>query len=243
MQKETSKDISRKMFPNTLIYNMGRVVSYTIIGSILGVVGGLAGIGGSLQSSSLLQGSLKLFAGIVMIIMGVNMLGIFPGLRACLKKYFRNLHKIQDPFFCKKRILFLHKIRVPVFHKKLIPFVHKNEKKVIFTMGKGGVGKTTIAIEIAKGLIAKGRTVHLTTTDSAGHMSVDAQNNENIEISNIDEKEELKNIRKKSFLKLLQVELAMKISIILKKTSVLLVHRKLPYSEHLPMLWKRQKKR
>ena len=42
LQKETSKDISRKMFQNTLIYNMGRVVSYTIIGSILGAVGGLA---------------------------------------------------------------------------------------------------------------------------------------------------------------------------------------------------------
>ncbi|MFR3344921.1 MAG: hypothetical protein ACLTS6_13440 [Anaerobutyricum sp.] len=33
----------------------------------------------------LLQGSLKLFAGIIMIIMGVNMLGIFKGLESCLK--------------------------------------------------------------------------------------------------------------------------------------------------------------
>ena len=74
----------------------------------------------------------------------------------------------------------------------LIDDLYKNEKKVIFTMGKGGVGKTTIATEIAKGLAAKGCKVHLTTTDPAGHMSVDAQNNENIEISNIDEKEELK---------------------------------------------------
>lgn len=85
LQREASKDISRKMFKNTLMYNMGRVVSYTVIGGVLGAIGGLTGIGGSLQSSSLLQGSLKLFAGIVMIIMGVNMLGIFPGLRSCLK--------------------------------------------------------------------------------------------------------------------------------------------------------------
>ena len=42
---------------------MGRVVSYTVIGGVLGAIGGLAGIGGSLQSSFLLQGSLKLFAG------------------------------------------------------------------------------------------------------------------------------------------------------------------------------------
>lgn len=72
-----------------------------------------------------LQGSLKLFAGIIMIIMGVNMLGIFQGLRGCLKNYPSKPQKIQDAFFCKKRILFLHKMRVPVFHKKLIPFVHK----------------------------------------------------------------------------------------------------------------------
>lgn len=125
LQREASKDISRKMFKNTLMYNMGRVVSYTVIGGVLGAIGGLTGIGGSLQSSSLLQGSLKLFAGIVMIIMGVNMLGIFQGLRGCLKNYLSKPQKIQDAFFCKKRILFLHKMRVPVFHKKLIPFVHK----------------------------------------------------------------------------------------------------------------------
>lgn len=125
LQREASKDISRKMFKNTLMYNMGRVVSYTVIGGVLGAIGGLTGIGGSLQSSSLLQGSLKLFAGIVMIIMGVNMLGIFQGLRGCLKNYPSKPQKIQDAFFCKKLILFLHKMRVPVFHKKLIPFVYK----------------------------------------------------------------------------------------------------------------------
>lgn len=115
LQKETSKDISRKMFQNTLIYNMGRVVSYTIIGSILGAVGGLAGIGDGLQSSFLLQGSLKLFAGIIMIIMGVNMLGIFQGLRGCLKNHSSKLQKISK----------MHKIQTSFLYKKRIPFVHK----------------------------------------------------------------------------------------------------------------------
>ena len=69
LQREVSKDISRKMFKNTLMYNMGRVVSYTVIGGVLGAIGGLTGIGGSLQSSSLLQGSLKLFAGIVICLL------------------------------------------------------------------------------------------------------------------------------------------------------------------------------
>lgn len=81
LSKDISGKIERTMFRNTLAYNLGRVASYTIIGGILGAVGGLAGIGDSLQSSASFQGILKLFAGIFMVIMGVNMLGIFPGLR------------------------------------------------------------------------------------------------------------------------------------------------------------------
>ena len=115
LQREASKDISRKMFQNTLMYNMGRVVSYTIIGSILGAVGGMAGIGDGLQSSFLLQGSLKLFAGIIMIIMGVNMLGIFQGLRGCLKNHASKLQKISK----------MHKIQTSFLHKKRIPFIYK----------------------------------------------------------------------------------------------------------------------
>jgi arsenite-transporting ATPase len=40
-------------------------------------------------------------------------------------------------------------------------------QRVIFTMGKGGVGKTTIANAIAVGLAERGLKVHLTTTDPA----------------------------------------------------------------------------
>ena len=74
----------------------------------------------------------------------------------------------------------------------LIDELYQKRKKVIFTMGKGGVGKTTVAIEIAKGLAEKGKEVHLTTTDPAGHMSQTGLEKYDIEISNIDEKEELK---------------------------------------------------
>ena len=80
-----SQTLSRKknesMFCNSLEYNMGRVISYTVIGGVLGAIGAFAGIGDSLQPSACFQGMLKLFAGIIMVVMGVNMLGIFPGLR------------------------------------------------------------------------------------------------------------------------------------------------------------------
>ncbi len=39
---------------------------------------------------------------------------------------------------------------------------------VIMVMGKGGVGKTTIAVAVARGLAARGLRTHLSTTDPAG---------------------------------------------------------------------------
>jgi arsenite-transporting ATPase len=42
---------------------------------------------------------------------------------------------------------------------------------LIMVMGKGGVGKTTIAAALAVGLVQRGHSVHLTTTDPAAHVS------------------------------------------------------------------------
>ncbi len=42
---------------------------------------------------------------------------------------------------------------------------------LIMVMGKGGVGKTTIATALAVGLVQRGHSVHLTTTDPAAHVS------------------------------------------------------------------------
>ncbi len=41
---------------------------------------------------------------------------------------------------------------------------------LILVMGKGGVGKTTVAAALAIGLVQRGHSVHLTTTDPAAHV-------------------------------------------------------------------------
>ena len=41
---------------------------------------------------------------------------------------------------------------------------------LVMVMGKGGVGKTTVAAALALGLVERGHAVHLTTTDPAGHL-------------------------------------------------------------------------
>ena len=69
----------------------------------------------------------------------------------------------------------------------------ENPKRVIFTMGKGGVGKTTVAALVALGLANKGKRVHLTTTDPAAHLSwvLGDELPENLTMSSIDPKEVL----------------------------------------------------
>lgn len=77
----------------------------------------------------------------------------------------------------------------------IVDDIYSNNKKVIFTMGKGGVGKTTVAAALAIGLSKKGKKVHLTTTDPAGHLKYVLDESYGITLSNIDEKEELENYK------------------------------------------------
>ncbi len=74
----------------------------------------------------------------------------------------------------------------------VIDEIDRTNRKVIFTMGKGGVGKTTIAAAVALGLAKRGKNVNLTSTDPAAHLNFVINQTHNITMSHIDEQEELK---------------------------------------------------
>ncbi len=72
----------------SLLYSVGRVISYTIIGGIVG------GIGSVVSFSGAAKGLVAILSGIFMVIMGINMLNIIPA----LKKFNPRMPKI----FAKK---------------------------------------------------------------------------------------------------------------------------------------------
>ena len=59
----------------SFLYNLGRVLSYTVVGGVVG------GFGSVISFSGKGKGTVQLIAGIFMVIMGINMLNIFPWLR------------------------------------------------------------------------------------------------------------------------------------------------------------------
>ena len=85
--------------------------------------------------------------------------------------------------------------------QNIIDELYQSKKKVIFTMGKGGVGKTTIAAAIALGLAEKGVKVHLSTTDPAAHLNFVISEQENITLSHIDEQKVLSDYKETVLLK------------------------------------------
>lgn len=59
----------------TFLYNSGRVIAYTIIGGIVGALGSVISFNGAMR------GVVAIIAGIFMVIMGLNLLNVFPSLR------------------------------------------------------------------------------------------------------------------------------------------------------------------
>ncbi|HEO8420416.1 arsenic ABC transporter ATPase [Niallia circulans] len=82
--------------------------------------------------------------------------------------------------------------------EEMVRDLYENNSRVIFTMGKGGVGKTTLASIISVGLAHKGKKVHLTTTDPAAHIGnmFDGNLHDNLTISRIDPEVEVDKYRK-----------------------------------------------
>ncbi len=62
----------KKSIKNPLLYNLGRIISYTIVGAIVGLIGSI------FNFNSILQGIIILIAGILMIMMGLSMIGYLP---------------------------------------------------------------------------------------------------------------------------------------------------------------------
>jgi sulfite exporter TauE/SafE len=73
---------------SSLLYNVGRVLSYTAIGGIVGALGSVITLSGAFK------GIVQLIAGVFMVIMGINMLGIFPWLRRLQPQLPKGLSRI-----------------------------------------------------------------------------------------------------------------------------------------------------
>lgn len=63
-------DNDKKNYKKPILYNLGRIISYTIIGALVG------GIGSVLSINETVNGIIILLASIIMIIMSLNMLGV-----------------------------------------------------------------------------------------------------------------------------------------------------------------------
>ncbi|MGA3599805.1 arsenical pump-driving ATPase [Lysinibacillus agricola] len=85
-------------------------------------------------------------------------------------------------------------LTIPDVEVMIADYVER-KPKLIFTMGKGGVGKTTVASYIALRLAEEGMHVHLTTTDPAAHLNWTFGNDkvQNVTVSRIDPKVEVAN--------------------------------------------------
>lgn len=71
LSQSVSKNNSGKFqaIKPSILYNLGRIISYTILGGIVG------GIGSIFSISSSVKGSIQIIAALLMIILGLNMLG------------------------------------------------------------------------------------------------------------------------------------------------------------------------
>jgi len=78
----------------------------------------------------------------------------------------------------------------------LVDGIEKDGHGLVMVLGKGGVGKTTIAAAIAVELASRGHPVHLTTTDPAAHLAMTVESDiPSLTVSRIDPHDERERYR------------------------------------------------
>ncbi len=82
-ERDTETQMGGKITPS-LLYNAGRVISYTLIGGMVGALGSVISFSGTMK------GIVAIIAGALMVVMGLNMINIFPAWR----KYMPRMPKI-----------------------------------------------------------------------------------------------------------------------------------------------------
>lgn len=98
-REEQAKAQKWKQVRPSLLYNAGRVVSYTIVGGIVGALGSAVSFSGTAK------GIIAILSGVFMVLMGLNIIGLFPALRKFMprmpKVFGRKLGGISKhgPFF------------------------------------------------------------------------------------------------------------------------------------------------
>jgi arsenite-transporting ATPase len=84
-------------------------------------------------------------------------------------------------------------VNLPGIHQ-MIDEIAATGRGLIMVMGKGGVGKTTVAAACAVGLVNRGYEVHLSTTDPAAHLAMTLEGNlPGLRVDRIDPKAETNN--------------------------------------------------
>ncbi|ADU75545.1 sulfite exporter TauE/SafE [Acetivibrio thermocellus AD2] len=72
---KTGKAVEFEQLMPSFLYNLGRVISYTVVGGVVGALGSVISFSGAAK------GVVAIISGVFMVIMGLNMLNIFPVLR------------------------------------------------------------------------------------------------------------------------------------------------------------------
>jgi len=96
IEDRTKKDGIYSLLMPSILYNGGRLISYTAVGVLVGALGSVITLSGHFQ------GIVQLIAGVFMVIMGINMLGLFPSLRRFIPQMPAKLQKSFDSLFVKK---------------------------------------------------------------------------------------------------------------------------------------------